>query len=62
MITILEALGWEVRGHTQEVGSHAQEATHIRTSFSPSPVGRLVHEGPAFPEETMQHWDVSHSI
>lgn len=61
MITSLEALEWEVGGHAQEVRSQAQ-GTHIRTSFSPSPVGRLVQEGLAFPEETTQDWDVSYSI
>ena len=47
--------------HAQEVRSQAQ-GTHIRTSFSPSPVGRLVQEGHAFPEETTQDWDVSYWI
>lgn len=69
MIPSLEALEWEarshaqeVRGHAQEATGHAQEATHIRTSFSPSPVHRRFQKGPAFPEETMQNWDVSHPI
>ena len=76
MIPSLGALEWEARGHAQEARGHAQEATghaqevtghareatHVRTSFSPSPVHRRVQGGPAFPEETTQNWDVSHSI